>query len=92
MSIVAVKTYVSGRVQAVGFRFHTMEKAGQLNVCGFAQNLPDGRVYVYAEGHKNQLQNLVDWLEEGPETSEISSLSVEWLAAPEGQYQDFQIR
>ncbi|WP_318837973.1 acylphosphatase [Neiella holothuriorum] len=78
MSQAAFKGYISGMVQGVGFRFHTMQKAQQLYLTGYAENLADGRVCVYAEGEMNHLQNLVDWLEEGPPSANVSSITVEW--------------
>ncbi|MBD1390999.1 acylphosphatase [Neiella sp. HB171785] len=78
MSQAAFKGYISGLVQGVGFRFHTMQKAQQLYLNGYAENLADGRVCVYAEGEMNHLQNLVDWLEEGPPSAQVSTITVEW--------------
>ena len=79
MSQAACKTYVAGLVQGVGFRFHTLEKANQLGLAGYAENLSDGRVCVYAEGDICKLQNLVDWLELGPPSATVSAITVEWL-------------
>lgn len=79
MSQAACKTYVSGLVQGVGFRYHTQQKANELSLNGYAKNLPDGRVCVYAEGEISKLQNLIDWLEEGPESSSVSAITAEWL-------------
>lgn len=79
MSQAACKTYVSGLVQGVGFRYHTHQKATELALSGYAENLADGRVCVYAEGEISKLQHLVDWLEEGPPSASVSAITVEWL-------------
>ena len=42
-----IKIY--GRVQMVGFRYSAKEMADQLDIKGFAQNSPDGAVYIEAE-------------------------------------------
>ncbi|HEX5421444.1 MAG TPA: acylphosphatase, partial [Gammaproteobacteria bacterium] len=41
---------VSGRVQGVGFRYATAQKARELALAGQARNLDDGRVEVLACG------------------------------------------
>ena len=44
----ALHAFVSGRVQGVGYRAFTRNKAKLLGLRGFVRNLPDGRVEVYA--------------------------------------------
>ncbi len=75
----ACRVYVSGIVQGVGFRYATKQQAEQLELAGRVENLSDGRVHVYAEGSMSQLQNLVDWLEQGPTNAHVSAITVEWL-------------
>ena len=48
---------------------------------GFVKNLPDGRVYIEAEGSVKQLNLFIDWCKRGPGfgfvdsvTSEVSEL------------------
>ena len=61
----AMKVFIKGIVQGVGYRYFTQEQALSLNLTGYAKNLPDGRVEVWAEGETARLQQLLDWLEEG---------------------------
>lgn len=42
--------HYSGRVQGVGFRYHTYEIAVGYPVRGFVRNLSDGRVELVVEG------------------------------------------
>lgn len=68
--------YISGKVQGVFYRQSTLEKARQLELSGFARNLPDGRVEVVAEGEKNQLQQLLDWCWQGPERARVDDIEL----------------
>jgi acylphosphatase len=65
---------VTGRVQGVGFRFFTKRKAVQLGLTGLVKNKPDGSVYLEAEGEKNKLDKLVDWLRQGPPLAKVTKI------------------
>ena len=62
----AMRFYVSGRVQGVGYRFFACHAAEQQGVTGYARNLCDGRVEVYAIGSDAQLRALLAELRRGP--------------------------
>jgi acylphosphatase len=51
--------YFSGRVQGVGFRYHTLQIAKEFEVSGYVRNLVDGRVHVEAEGEKPEVQGFI---------------------------------
>ncbi|MCP4407649.1 MAG: acylphosphatase [Gammaproteobacteria bacterium] len=72
--------YVSGRVQGVFFRSSTREQAKQLGLTGYARNLPDGRVEVYACGQLEALEELKVWLSRGPAHAKVSAVECEALA------------
>jgi len=84
----AMKVFVKGIVQGVGFRYYTQEQALALNLTGYAKNLADGRVEVWAEGETARLQQLLDWLEEGPPSAEVTAVTVEWF--DKADYAGFQ--
>jgi acylphosphatase len=85
----AVRAVVRGRVQGVGFRDYVETRARLLRLAGRVRNLPDGRsVEVIAEGPHEALVQLIEHLREGPGTSRIDAVDVEWRA-PTGEYQDF---
>jgi acylphosphatase len=67
---------VSGKVQGVFYRASTVEKAIELGLLGFAQNLPDGRVLIEAEGNIESLQKLVEWCKKGPSRAIVKEVSV----------------
>ena len=57
---------VKGRVQGVFFRDSTRRVAESLGITGHAINLPDGDVEVFACGDNASLDQLGEWLKEGP--------------------------
>jgi acylphosphatase len=67
----AKRFFVSGRVQGVGFRFFAERTAASLGVGGFARNLFDGRVEVYAIGDAEQLAALRNALRRGPRMAAV---------------------
>jgi acylphosphatase len=81
----ARRYFVSGIVQGVGFRYFTQHEAGRLHVTGYARNLPDGRVEVYAIGTEEQLANLRIALERGPWGARVSEVGEEG-ASVDSQY------
>lgn len=72
---------VSGRVQGVGYRAFVKNKAQMLGLSGYAENLPDGRVEVVAEGETEDLQRLIEFLKIGPRLSRVESVEVVWSEA-----------
>jgi len=82
---------VTGRVQGVYFRSFTVDNAQKLGLTGFARNLPDGRVEVFAEGKVTSIQKLIDSLHIGPALANVTDVSVEWLD-PTAEYADFSIK
>jgi acylphosphatase len=57
---------VRGDVQGVGFRYFVREHARELGVRGWVRNRPDGTVEVQAEGDMTSLDQLREFLSEGP--------------------------
>jgi acylphosphatase len=67
---------VSGNVQGVFFRASARDVANQLKIKGYAQNKPDGSVYLEAEGEEEPLNQFVAWCRQGPPRAEVTNLSV----------------
>lgn len=63
--------FVSGRVQGVGFRYFARQTAGLLGLTGYARNLDDGRVEVYAAGPKDKLEEFSARLRQGPRWADV---------------------
>ncbi len=62
-----MRCFVSGKVQGVWYRASAKKQAESLGLHGWAKNLPDGRVEVFACGHHEKLEIFFTWLQEGPE-------------------------
>lgn len=84
-----LRATVRGRVQGVFFRESTRRLAEQLGIFGFVRNLPDHRtVEVVAEGDRERLDELVEFLKVGPPAARVESVETEWSSYT-GQYADF---
>ena len=80
---------VSGRVQGVFFRLATKAVADQLGVKGITCNMPDGTVYIEAEGDGFALESFLEWCREGPDKAEVENVSLQ-----EGElknYRNFEV-
>ena len=87
---VRVHAFIAGKVQGVGYRYSTMNKASQLNMSGWVRNLPDGRVEAVFEGDRTVVEKMVNWCHEGPPAAVVRNVSVEY-SKPEG-LQGFEVR
>lgn len=67
----AARFLVSGIVQGVWFRASTRTRALELGLDGYANNLPDGRVEVFALGAPDRIDALERWLQRGPERAVV---------------------
>jgi acylphosphatase len=87
----ARRYYVSGSVQGVGYRYFASRVAERLGVAGYARNLRDERVEVYAIGTPRMLDALRKELERGPRSAAVSGVAEE-DAAIEPQFEgDFSV-
>jgi len=86
---VARRWFVRGRVQGVGYRWFAQKSADSLSLSGYARNLDDGRVEVYAVGPPAKLDKLAALLYTGPRWADVRG--VEEQAAAVQQYGSFLI-
>jgi acylphosphatase len=87
---VAKRWFVTGTVQGVGFRFFVQNKAQELGLAGWARNLSDGRVEVYAIGPNKVLDELGAALHLGPRMARVRH--VEEQAAETDNLSGFAVR
>jgi acylphosphatase len=86
-----LRALVQGFVQGVSFRWHTRQRAGALGLTGFVRNLPTGGVEVVAEGNRNEVQDLLNWLYEGPAHAIVEQVEANW-EPPTNQFRNFEVR
>jgi acylphosphatase len=67
----ARRWFISGQVQGVGFRYFAQRAASALGLGGYARNLADGRVEVYATGPPEALSRFAAQLRQGPRWSDV---------------------
>lgn len=83
--------YIKGRVQGVGFRYHTLKSAQKNDLTGWVRNLPDGRVEVVAEGEHQALNNLLIDIRKGPISAEVEDVNYEF-SEPKGEFHQFRVK
>ncbi len=86
---VAALVYYTGRVQGVGFRATAADIARSHDVTGWVKNLPDGRVSLFAEGTREELEVFLrvvrkQW------GGHVHAESVDWQA-PTGRFHSFDV-
>jgi acylphosphatase len=80
---------VLGHVQGVFFRASTADKAKALGLAGQVKNLPDGSVFIEAEGEDTALGEFVKWTHHGPPRAMVERCIVE--EGPLVNFSDFKI-
>lgn len=86
----ARRWFVHGRVQGVGFRYFVERSANELGLSGYARNLDDGRVEVYATGSEDKLAKLAGLLRVGPRWADVRGVDEQEAAVQ--KIDSFQIR
>ena len=90
--LAAVQVVVYGRVQGIFFRAFAARRADELGLSGYVRNLSGGEaVEVNAEGARNKLQELINYLKVGPPTAEVSKVETRWSGYT-GGYSGFSVR
>jgi len=71
--VVARHFFVSGRVQGVGFRYFTEDRARLEGLSGYVRNLPDGRVEIVAEGDREAVDRFERAIRRGPAGARVDA-------------------
>ncbi len=89
--MIALRIYVSGIVQGVGYRAFTKRLANSYALSGWVKNLPDGRVEVFVQGDKDVIWDFLKQLWEGPPAGRVDRMEI-LKEVPSHEERDFTIR
>ena len=78
MKVSRIKIKVFGSVQGVFFRYTTRKVAQRLGLDGYVKNLPDGTVYIEAEGSEDKLYELLEFSKKGPKHAQVEKVEHEF--------------
>lgn len=81
--------HIFGKVRGVFFRASAKQQADALGVVGFAQNQPDGSLYIEAEGEEEALDKFVNWCKKSPPLARVEFVEIE-EGRPKG-YSEFKV-
>ena len=87
----AVRLFIKGRVQGVGYRWFAKETANQFNINGYVRNLPNGDVEVVAAGDEVDLDKFIIELNRGPGFAYVADMEIQELPFDEDRYHSFQV-
>lgn len=79
---------ITGEVQAVGFRYRTLQQALRLGLTGVVSNHSDGSVSVVAEGAQPAVEELLAWLRSPAAPGRVSDVEASFSDAT-GEFPDF---
>jgi len=88
---VSVNATVCGRVQGVFFRAFVEEHAQRLGLKGYVRNLPSSDVEVVAEGERERVQKLIEYLKVGPPGARVYKVVTKWSEYSD-KYSSFSVR
>jgi acylphosphatase len=91
METVRAHVWVSGRVQGVGFRAATRDRARRAGLDGWVYNAEDGRVEAVFQGSRGAVQQLVSWCYSGPPMAQVDRVELNW-EEPDPKEGGFSIR
>ncbi len=82
---------IRGRVQGVGFRYHTLRFAKERGVTGWVSNQTDGSVRVVAQGRPAELDAFISFLRVGPSHAEVVDVEMDYSQHGD-DFTEFEIR
>jgi acylphosphatase len=74
--ITTLRLRIEGSVQAVGFRYFTMEEARRLGIDGWVRNRSDGTVEALASGNTKAVEAFVAACMRGPPGSRVTNVDL----------------
>jgi len=75
--IETLRILLSGRVQGVGFRYFTEDRAFEHNIKGYVRNTRDNKVEVVCQGLKKDLDKFISEIKRGPAFSHVTGFNIQ---------------
>ncbi|HVC41494.1 MAG TPA: acylphosphatase [Candidatus Saccharimonadales bacterium] len=76
--VVRVRAVVHGRVQMVGFRAFVIRHARDGGLSGTVRNHPDGTVEAVLEGHRSDVERMLELIRQGPSHARVERVDVDY--------------
>lgn len=73
---IAMRVFVKGRVQGIGYRWFARENASDLQLTGYVRNLPNGEVEVFVEGDQSKIMDYLGRLRQGPSMAMVTDIEI----------------
>ena len=73
-NIITIHARIYGRVQGVGYRYWTVSKAKNLNLCGWVRNRSDGTVEATFHGSKDAIDDMISSCYKGPSFANVADI------------------
>jgi acylphosphatase len=83
--------FVSGRVQGVGFRATTRNKAQTLDIKGWVKNLYDGRVEAVIQGDPDSVKQMIRFFKKGPRMVNVTDYEIK-KETPQDNLSTFSVK
>ncbi|KAG9257962.1 acylphosphatase [Emericellopsis atlantica] len=74
-----------GKVQGVGFRYFTRERAQEYGITGWCRNTTDNKVEGEAQGQRDTLDKLLKDIDQGPRGAKVVDVTTERKDVIEGE-------
>jgi acylphosphatase len=89
--IARARVVFRGHVQGVYFRANCGQKADELGVRGYVQNLRDGTVEAVFEGDRSVIEAYIEWNATRQPRAIVDRADVTW-ESPTGEFGGFEVR
>ena len=71
---IALRVVISGHVQGVSYRWHTVQQARALGLAGTVRNEHDGTVHAHVQGAGEAVERLIGWMRRGPSAARVTAV------------------
>jgi len=85
----SLRLFITGSINSFSFKAYIMENAKKNNVRGYLRILEDGRVEIFLEGDKEDVEALVAICKRGPKHAQIRN--VEEKAESFQDFKEFKV-